>query len=270
MRRGAAAVSARSLSGAPRPLMRVSDAAPQATLSRVLPSGMWGRELLLTAARPRALLIRTAVPLVLTVPLVLGGAPTFWAAMLLTVLVAMVGAVGSGVAVARARTSGFLARLAVVPRPPERTVGLWLAAATTVDALQLAPALLVVLAGSQAEPVWWPLLAGVVFATLLAANVLGAALALFAEGPGEVLLDVGVITAPLLYLAGTFTGVPRTGWRATIASSDPFAATQSAMVGALGGSPAHSAAWCAAAAAVLLAITALLTLPLARAMVRPR
>ncbi len=199
---------AERLAGAPpRRLGRVR--APRAALRRVLPGTPWGREWLVTLAHPRALAIRVVVPLLLAVPLVAGGAPTFWAAMLLSVLVAMVGAVGSGMTLARARASGHLARLAVTPGPPWRAVGAWVLAAASVDLLQLTPALGVAALGGGGGAAAAATLLLTAGAALLVANVLGCALALLAGGASEVLLDVSVVLAPLLFLGGLFTGVPR-------------------------------------------------------------
>jgi ABC-type multidrug transport system permease subunit len=202
---------------------------------------MWAREWLLTLARPRAVVVKLAMPLVLAIPLVTGGAPTFWAGMLLTVLVAMVGAVGSGVALARARSGGLLARLAVVPRHPARVVGGWVLAAAAVDTVQMLPVAIVVLAGAAPSPMSAVALLACIPAVVLATNALGCALSLLAEGPGEVLLDVVVVLAPLLFLGGLFTGVPGDGWRHWAARVDPFAYLHSGFVGALGGSPSFTA-----------------------------
>jgi len=198
---------------------------------------MLGREWLATVTRPRSLAVRTAMPLLLTVPLVTGHAPSFWAGMLLTVLVAMVGAVGSGVTAARARGSGLLLRLATVPRPAHRIVGAWVLAGANVDCVQLLPSLAAVLARGDANAADAAALAASVVATLLLANTLGCLLARLAAGAGEVLLDVAVVLAPLLFLGGLFTGVPAAGWRHWAAVLDPFTYLHSAFVAALGGSP---------------------------------
>ncbi|MBV9525840.1 MAG: hypothetical protein JOZ46_08520, partial [Candidatus Dormibacteraeota bacterium] len=122
-------------------------------LRRVMPRAMFTREILVTLARPRALLIKLAVPLVLTVPLLAGHAPTFWAGMLLSVLCAITGAIGAAVTTARARESGLLTRLALTPRPAWRVVASWVAGGALVDAVQLAPAIVVVLALSPVSTV---------------------------------------------------------------------------------------------------------------------
>ena len=213
-----------------------------APLHRHLPAGTWGREWLSTLGRPRALAMRVLVPLLLTVPLVIGGAPTFWAGMLLTVLVAMTGAVGSGVTLARARSGGLLARLALVPRPAHRVLGGWVCAAAGVDFMQLLPSVIVVVAARAPTPLDTAALFVSVAAALLVTNTLGCAVAAISGGTGEVLLDVGIVLAPLLFLGGLFTGVPAEGWRHVAAAVDPFGALHAAFIAALGGSPSF-ASW---------------------------
>ncbi|HXA29505.1 MAG TPA: ABC transporter permease [Candidatus Angelobacter sp.] len=225
-----------------------------AALANVLPSTMWARELLLTLAHPRSVALKLTVPLLLAVPLVAGHAPTFWAGMLLTVLVAMTGAVGSGVTLARARSSGLLARLAVVPRPPAQTIGAWILAAGAVDTLQMLPVVAVVIATGPGPLTALALLACIP-AVVLLTNTLGVALSLLAGGPGEVLLDVVVVLAPLLFLGGLFTGVPRDGWRWAAARVDPFAYLHSAFTGALGGTPTFSPAEVLIAAVITAALS---------------
>src|SRR5579884_1885221 len=196
----------------------------------LLPSSMFSRELLVTAARPRSLFLKVVVPLILTVPLVAAHAPTFWAAMLLTVLCAMIGAVGAAVGVARGRESGLMTRLALVPKPAWRVIGGWVFGSTAVDAVQLVPAVAVVIAVAPVTAPAAVALVCAVAAVLLLANALGCAVAAVGGGPGEVLLDVSVLLAPLLFLGGLFTGVPRTGWRWVAATVDPFAYLHSAFI----------------------------------------
>ena len=224
-----------------------------ATLPGRLPGGVLTRELLVTAAHPRALLIKLGVPLLLTLPLLLGHAPSFWAATLLTVLCAMVGAVGSAVGLARARQSGLLARLAVTPRSGARLLLGWSLAGAAVDALQLLPMLAAIWVIGRGDPVSGAALLPAVVAVLLLASALGCAVSLLGSGVGEVLLDVAVLLAPLLFLGGVFTGVPRSGWRAVAAAVDPFGQLQSGFIGALGGSPAFTAGWITAISAASIA-----------------
>jgi len=130
-----------------------------------------------------------------------------------------------------------MVRLAVVPRPAPRVVAAWVLAAASVDAAQLCPALAAVLVGGDARPADAVALLASVVATLLLANSLGCVLARLAGGPGEVLLDVAVVLAPLLFLGGLFTGVPAGGWRHWVATLDPFTYLHAAFVAVLGGTP---------------------------------
>ncbi|HKR99950.1 MAG TPA: ABC transporter permease [Candidatus Dormibacteraeota bacterium] len=204
---------------------------------RVMPSSLLSRELIVTLARPRALVIKTLVPLVLTLPLLLGHAPAFWAAMLFTVLVAIIGAVGTAVTIARARESGLLVRLALTPRPASLAVIAWMAGAVIIDFLQLVPTLIALFVLEPVSAADAGALLAIVVATLVAANTVGCAISLLGGGPGEVLVDLAVVLGPLLFLAGLFSGVPREGWRWIAARVDPFAYAHSAFLTAFGVDP---------------------------------
>jgi hypothetical protein len=103
-------------------------------------------------------------------------------------------------------------------------------------------------------------------AGLLTGSLLGCLVACLAGGVGEVLLDVCVLLAPLLFFGGLFTGVPRLGWGWTVATIDPFGQLGSAFIGALGGTPAFSPATVllvsTVAIVVVLAAVGLLSRPL--------
>ena len=229
---------------------------------RLMPCTAAGRELAVVLSRPRALLIKAGLPLVLALILVAGQAPTFWAAMLLTVLVAMVGAVGTAVTVSRAREAGFLTRLAATPGSRPRLVGGWVLAAAAVDVLQLLPVVLAAWITGGGGPVALAALVASLAAAVVVTNALGCLVTLAAANAAEVLLDVVVVLAPLLYLGGLFTGVPASGWRAVVGAVDPFSHLHSAFIGALGGSATYAPVVDAAATigAALVAMLALLTL----------
>ncbi len=218
-------------------MLRATVAVPQRTpvLRRVMPGSLFARELLVTASRPRALALKVAIPLVLTLPLLAGHAPTFWAGMLLTALTAITGTVGAAMSVARARESGLLTRLAITPRSPGGAMLRWVAASSLVDAIQLTPVLLAVFV---LAPVTAPAAFSLVLidvAVLFVANMLGSVVAAASGGAGEVLIDVLVLLAPLMFFGGLFTGVPHDGWRWIAAQVDPFSYLDSAFIRALGG-----------------------------------
>jgi ABC-type multidrug transport system permease subunit len=209
--------------------------------ARMMPRSVASRELAIVVSRPRALAIKAGLPLALAIVLVAGHAPTFWAGMLLTVLVAMVGAVGTAVSVSRAREAGFLTRLAATPGSRPRLLAGWVLAAAAVDFVQMVPVAVAVLLTGGGGATDFAVLLVVLAATLVLTNVLGCLITLAAANAAEVLLDVVVVLAPLLYLGGLFTGVPAAGWRSMAAAVDPFSHLHSAFIGVLGGSATYSA-----------------------------
>ncbi|MBJ7595339.1 MAG: ABC transporter permease [Candidatus Dormibacteraeota bacterium] len=209
--------------------------------ARLMPRSVAARELAIVLSRPRAMAIKAGLPLALAILLVAGHAPTFWAGMLLTVLVAMVGAVGTAVSVSRAREAGFLTRLAVTPGSRPRVLTGWVLAAAAVDLVQLLPVAVAALLTGGGGPTEFAVLLVALAATLVVTNVLGCLVTLAAASAAEVLLDVVLVLAPLLYLGGLFTGVPSDGWRTIAAGLDPFSHLHSAFIGMLGGTPRYAA-----------------------------
>lgn len=244
--------------------------ARQAVLAGRLPASTWSRELLVTLARPRALVLKVGVPLVLVIPLVAGHAPSFWAATLLTVMVAMIGAVGSATTLARARSSGVLQRLALTPRPAWRVLGGVVGAGVVIDMLQLLPVMVIVAATGGGDAAAVAALPLAVLGALLLGHVVGCAVAVLTGSVAEVLLDAVVLLAPLLFLGGIFTGIPRDGWRFAAAAADPFGELQSAWIAVLGGSPAFAPATVAATAVATICIATLLLAALCRPILEAR
>lgn len=243
-------------------MIATAPVARRASRLRPLPRTVAGRELAIVLSRPRAMAIKAGLPLLLASVLAAGHAPTFWAGMLLTVLVAMVGAVGTAVTVSRARDSGFLTRLAATPGSRPRLLGGWVLAAAAVDLIQLLPVAAVVVVAGGADPGAAGVLLVALASSLVVTNVLGCLITLAAATAAEVLLDVVVVLAPLLYLGGLFTGVPASGWRAVAAALDPFSHIHSAFIGALGGTatydpPVDVVAVAAAAVAAVAVLAAL-------------
>ena len=234
--------------------------------ARLMPRSVAARELAIVLSRPRAMAIKAGLPLALAILLVAGHAPTFWAGMLLTVLVAMVGAVGTAVSVSRAREAGFLTRLAATPGSRPRVLTGWVLAAAAVDLVQLLPVAVAALLAGGGGPTELAVLLVALAATLVVTNVLGCVVTLAAASAAEVLLDVVVVLAPLLYLGGLFTGVPADGWRASAAGLDPFSHLHSAFIGMLGGTPTYAAgldiAAPLAAAVVAVGLLAALSRPI--------
>lgn len=206
---------------------------------RPRPTQLWELELRGTLARRRALIIKLAFPLVLVIPLVTTGAPPFFAAMLLTVLIAMVGTVGTGVTITRARGSGWLDRLAVLPLPAWR-VGLELFfAGWLVDTFQATLVLVVIAIAERPDPAtlcttWLLALAALAFS-----GAIGLGITTLTDHPGEAMLYLAVVLAPLLFLSGLFTGVPAGGLRYWVAQILPFSYLGEGFQLLLGGNPPY-------------------------------
>ncbi len=234
--------------------------------ARLMPRSVAARELAIVLSRPRAMAIKAGLPLALAILLVAGHAPTFWSAMLLTVLVGMVGAVGTAVSVSRAREAGFLTRLAATPGSRARVLTGWVLAAAAVDLVQLLPVAVAALVAGGGGPTEFAVLLVALAATLVVTNVLGCVVTLAAASAAEVLLDVVLLLAPLLYLGGLFTGVPADGWRAGAAGLDPFSHLHSAFISTLGGTHTYAAgldiAAPLAAAVVAVGLLAALSRPI--------
>ncbi len=206
-----------------------------------LPGGLWRLELRAALARRRALAIKLLFPLVLALPLALTGAPQFFAAMLLTVLIAMVGTVGTGVSLTRSRGAGWLDRLAVLPLAPWR-VGLEVFLASwLLDCLQATLMILVLELAQRADPLTvvstWLLALG----TLAFSGALGLAVATLTDNAGEAMLLLAVVLAPMLFLSGLFTGVPAVGPRYWVAQLLPFSYLQNGFQLVLHGNPPDGA-----------------------------
>jgi ABC-type multidrug transport system permease subunit len=187
------------------------------------------------------LIIKLAFPLVLVIPLVTTGAPPFFAGMLLTVLIAMVGTVGTGVTVTRSRGSGWLDRLAVLPLPAWR-IGLELFfAGWLVDALQATLVLVVIAVAERPDPATLATTWLLALAALAFSGAIGLAIAAITDHPGEAMLYLAVLLAPLLFLSGLFTGVPAGGIRYWVAQVLPFSYLDEGFQLLLGGNPPYGA-----------------------------
>lgn len=200
---------------------------------------LWQLELSASLARRRALAIKLAFPLVLAIPLALTGAPQFFAAMLLTILVAMVGTVGTGVSLTRSRGTGWLDRLAVLPLAPWRIAGEVFLAGWLLDCLQVTLLVLVVELAQRAGPVTLVTTWLLCLSTLSFSGAIGLAVATLTDNAGEAMLLLAVILAPLLFLSGLFTGIPASGPRFWIAQFLPFGYLQEGFQLVLHGNPPY-------------------------------
>ena len=201
----------------------------------MLAGTIWQRELVEFAQRRRALIIKLAFPLLVGIPLVIA-APPFYAAMSLTMLIAIIGTLGAGAVLARERQSGLTLRYRTLPVTPGRLLLERLSTSAMIDLLQVAPVLILIALRHPSQLAWWPALLSGTAAVLLLGNLLGAVGSTLSDSPGEVMLYVFIPLLPLLYLSGVFTPLS-SPVLLLISRLLPFSYLHESLVGALGGQP---------------------------------
>lgn len=202
----------------------------------MLAGTIWQRELVEFAERRRALAIKLGFPLLLATPLVLMGAPVIFAAMALTMLVAIMGPLGAGAVLTRERQSGLTLRYRTLPVTPGRLLIERLGTNASIDFMQLTPVLLLIALRHPSNFAWWPALIFATVAVLLIGNLLGAAASTLSDSPGEVMLYVIIPLLPVLFLSGIFTTLTQPALL-VISRLLPFSYLHEALLGALGGQP---------------------------------
>ena len=202
----------------------------------MLSGTIWQRELVEFAQRRRALTIKLAFPFLLAVPLLLTGAPAIYAAAAITMLIAIIGALGSGAVLSRERQSGLSLRYRILPVTPGRLLIERLGTNAVIDFIQLAPVLLLVALRHPSGFAWWPALIVGTAAVLLLGNLLGAVASTLSSSPGEVMLYVVIPLLPLLYFSGVFTPLTHP-MLLVISRLLPYSYLHEALLGSLGGQP---------------------------------
>jgi len=201
----------------------------------MLPGTIWQRELVEFAQRRRALVIKLAFPLVFGIPLVIA-APPLYAAVTLTMLIAIIGALGAGAVLSRERLSGLTLRYRTLPVTPGRLLIERLSTSAVIDLMQVMPVLLFVALRHPSEFAWWPALVLSTAAVLLIGNLMGAVASTLSDSPGEVMLYVFIPLLPLLYLSGVFTPLTQPALL-VVSRLLPFSYLHESLLGALGGQP---------------------------------
>jgi hypothetical protein len=201
----------------------------------MLAGTIWQRELVEFAQRRRALLIKLAFPLLIGIPLV-AAAPPLYAALSLTMLIAIIGTLGAGAVLTRERQSGLTLRYRTLPVTPGRLLIERLSTSALIDLMQVTPVLVLIALRHPSEFAWWPALLLSTAAVLLLGNLMGAVASTLSDSPGEVMLYVFIPLLPLLYLSGVFTPL---GDPALLVISRllPFSYLHECLLGALGGQP---------------------------------
>lgn len=202
----------------------------------MLAATIWQRELIEFAQRRRALVIKLAFPLLVAIPLVFGGAPPIYAAMGITMLAAIIGALGSAAVLSRERQSGLSLRYRTLPVNPGRLLIERLGTSAAIDLIQLTPVLLLIAVRHPLGFAWWPAMIVGTAAVVLIGNLLGALASTLTSSPGEVMLFVVIPLLPLLYLSGVFTPL-NDPVLLVISRLLPYGYLHEAVLGALAGSP---------------------------------
>lgn len=202
----------------------------------MLAGSVWQRELVEFSQRRRALVIKLLFPLLIAIPLLFSRAPVVYAAMALTMLIAIIGALGAGAVLTRERLLGLTVRYRTLPVTPGRLLLERLSINAAIDLLQLLPVLLLIGIRHPAQVAWWPALLLTTAAVLLIGNLLGAVASLLSDSPGEVMLYVFIPLLPVLFLSGVFAPLSDPVLL-VISRFLPFSYLHEALLGTLGGQP---------------------------------
>jgi hypothetical protein len=168
------------------------------------PATVFQLECASATADRRTLIMRLAFPLLLALPFALVRMPAAARAAGLTALIVFVGFFGAAVACVQRRNDGHWERLLVLPIRPARAFLETVLAGALVDALQVLPPVVLVLAvHARGAPVFaWAAAAACLPAGLLALNLAGTLLGAALRSNPEVHLLAGLGTGLLLFLSG--------------------------------------------------------------------
>ncbi len=196
----------------------------------------FGLEWRLAIARPRLFVLNATIPLLLVIPIALSGAPTPHASAVYAVMFVLFGTFGSAIPLVRDSERGMVTRIGrtnigAVPYLLGRTL-----AGTTIDAVQLAPALGIVLAISQGEPEAKALAVPVLLAVLAVTNLLGVWVAALARSLAEAALFSAVSGLMLLHASGAFRTPVSGSVGASLEAASPYRALHEILL-SVGGAP---------------------------------
>lgn len=166
----------------------------------------WGRAL----RRRRLFVLNVIIPLLLVMPIAFGGAPRGHAAAVYTVLFALFGTFGAAIPALRDGEQGLMRRIVQTRLDMRAVLFARALAGGAIDALQLLPALLIIISASRMSASAAPLLMLALVAALVFANLFGLVVAALARSVGEGALFAAVTTLLLLHASGVFR-TPRPG-----------------------------------------------------------
>lgn len=198
---------------------------------------MWRLEWRLALRRRRLLAMNVGIPLLLVIPLALGGAPPFHAAAAYAVLFVLVGTFGSAIPLIRDGEEGLLRRIVLDGAVPRSWLLERALAGTAIDVLALTPALGLILVAGGASGVHWLLALPVLAGSLLAANLIGVWVAMLSRSLAEGALFAAVVSLFLLHASGVFRTPAPGGLAATVEGVLPFAPLHALLLASASGGP---------------------------------
>lgn len=188
---------------------------------------MWRLRWRVVTARRRLLAWNLVVPVLILLPVALSAATAPHRAAVVGVLVVSFGAFGFCIPLVRDRAAGWTEKVALTgygvrPWLAERVVS-----ETTVDLVELSPALLVVVlvtggGGPTADPAALLRALPALFLALLAAALVGALVAAFVSSIAEAALACGAAALFALHFAGLFRAATPGTWAAWMEAVSPF------------------------------------------------
>jgi len=225
-------------------------------------SAVWRVEWQMAFRRRRLFVLNLGIPILLVVPIAVGGAPAFHAAAAYVVLFILFGTFGSAIPLLRDGEEGTLRRM-VLAGSPGRSVLLPRAlAGTLVDTLQLLPATLFIVWFGVGRWADLSLIVFVLAGALLVANLVGVWVAAAARSLAEGALFAAVVALFLLHGSGVFRTPTPGSPGAVLESILPFSPIHGLLLEAAGGTPMEMSAAGAllstfGGAALLVGVTAL-------------
>ena len=196
---------------------------------------VWRLEWRLALRRRRLLLLNTAIPVLLVLPLAAGGAPAYHSSAAYAVLFVLFGTFGSAIPLLRDGESGPLRRMILRGIPERALLAERILAAAALDTLEILPALLLISwLGAAGGPAVAALLASVPPA-LLAANLVGCWVAALARSIAEGALLAALASLFLLHGSGVFRTPAQGSWEARLETLLPFTPFHEALFAVAGG-----------------------------------
>lgn len=223
-----------------------------------------------TGLRARRLFFfNAAVPAALAAAVAFSDSPRPHAALVYTILFTFFGVFGSAIPLVRDAESGLLGRVLLTGIAPARFVAERLAAQVALDAIQLAPALLLLGLAYRASPQELAAAALALAAGLLAANAIGVWVAVVARSIAEAALFGATVALLALHFAGVFRSPLPGSFSARVEPLLPFSALHDAVLALTGAATRPTLGAAAAAAGVIAVATAAFAAPLTRRLARP-